>query len=126
MGQIRKKEAFGIIKGSLTDEEEEPISYCEENGIRSIRGARVYMSGEVYGKVDSEGWKQCHECGLIVPVFELKRESRLKDIIEPTNNPFDQGKNIVGLDNKNRKKQNKFEKLRKEIEKEKIRISNKN
>jgi hypothetical protein len=28
-------------------------------------------------------------------------------------------KNIVGLDNKNRKKENKFEKLRKDIEQEK-------
>jgi hypothetical protein len=32
---------------------------------------------------------------------------------------WDQGKNITGLGNKNRKKENKFEKLRKEIEKEK-------
>jgi hypothetical protein len=43
-------------------------------------------------KEDSERWKQCHECGHIVPIYELKRESRLKDIVEPSDNPFDQGK----------------------------------
>jgi ribosomal silencing factor RsfS len=55
----------------------------------------------------------------IVQFNLLKKESKLKYFVETSDNPFDQVKAIVGLDNKNRKKENKFEKLRKEIEKEK-------
>jgi hypothetical protein len=54
---------------------------------------------------------------LEVPIYEVKKESNLKGL-ENSDNPWDQGKNIVGLDNKNREIENKFEKLRKEIEKE--------
>ena len=53
-------------------------------------------------------------------IYLLKKESEIKDIVETSDNPFDQGRNVVGLDNKNCKKENKFEKLRKEIEQEKV------
>jgi hypothetical protein len=32
----------------------------------------------------------------------LKKESKLKDFVETSCNPFDRGKNIAGLDNKKR------------------------
>jgi hypothetical protein len=51
--------------------------------------------------------------------IRVKERVKTKGQCRPSDNPFDRGKNIVGLDNKNRKKENKFEKLRKEIEKEK-------
>jgi hypothetical protein len=70
-------------------------------------------------KRDYDDWRQCHICGLIVPRYELKKESKTKDIVEVTDNSWDQGKNIVGLGNKKHKKENKFEQRRKEIEKEK-------
>lgn len=52
-------------------------------------------------------------------IYLLKKESEIKDFVETSDNPSDQCRNVVGLDNKNRKKENKFEKLRKEIEQEK-------
>jgi hypothetical protein len=52
-------------------------------------------------------------------IYLLKKEPEIKDFVETSDNPFHQCRNVVGLDNKNRKKENKFEKLRKEIEKEK-------
>lgn len=44
------------------------------------------------GKIprDHELWKQCHECGTIVPVYEAKKESRLVDFVETSDNPFDE------------------------------------
>jgi len=48
-------------------------------------------------------------------IYLLKKESEIKDFVETSDNPFDQCRNVVGLDNKNRKKENKFEKLQKEI-----------
>ena len=51
-------------------------------------------------------------------IYLLKKEPEIKDFVETSDNPIHQCRNVLGLDNKNRKKENKFEKLRKEIEKE--------
>jgi len=48
----------------------------------------------------------------IISIFELKRESNLKDFVETSDNPFDSGQSMIGLGNKKSKKENKFEKLR--------------
>ena len=50
--------------------------------------------------VDHENWLQCHECGTIVPVYEIEKESRLKDVVEITDNPFDSGKDFLGVDSR--------------------------
>ena len=50
--------------------------------------------------VDHENWKQCHECGLIVPVYELEKESSIKDVVETTDNPFDIGTSFLGIDSR--------------------------
>jgi hypothetical protein len=48
---------------------------------------------------DNPLWKQCHECGLIVPVYELQKESQIKDVVETVENPFDIAKNeFLGID----------------------------
>jgi len=52
---------------------------------------------------DKENWKQCHNCGQIVPIYEAKKESKLQDFVETSDNPFDSGKSITGLGNKNPK-----------------------
>ena len=50
----------------------------------------------------------------------LKKESKLKDFVETSDNPFDRGKNIVGLDNKKRLTpiQKKIKRLKERIEQE--------
>jgi hypothetical protein len=63
---------------------------------------------------DHDLWKQCHECGQIVPIYEVKKESKLQDFIEISDNPFDQGKSIVGLGNKGKK--NKYQKMREKLQ----------
>ena len=45
-------------------------------------------------------WKQCHDCGEIVPIFESKKECKLQDFVEICDNPFDAGKSLIGLDSK--------------------------
>jgi hypothetical protein len=63
-------------------------------------------------------FRQCHICALILPIYETKKESKIKDTIETTRNPFEDSKNAITPVHDG-KKENKFEKLRKEIEKEK-------
>ena len=50
--------------------------------------------------VDHENWKQCNECGLIVPVYELEKESSIKDVVETTDNSFDIGTSFLGIDSR--------------------------
>jgi hypothetical protein len=98
---IRKKKV-----SILDDEDEEHISYCprcEKLGYLSVLKNRIYMPHElVGGKVpyDHDKWKQCHECGTIVPIYEVKKESRLVDFVETSDNPFDDENTIIGLGNR--------------------------
>lgn len=73
MGQIRRKQSFGVI-GSGSDDE--PISYCPEYQkyrVLSILRDRIYIPDEpIPHDKEKEKWKQCHICGLIVPIYENK------------------------------------------------------
>jgi hypothetical protein len=53
-------------------------------------------------------WQQCHDCGQLVPIYQVKKERKLLDFVETSSNPFDQGKSIIGLDNKATIKQRKL------------------
>lgn len=59
-------------------------------------------------------WKQCHDCGQLVPIYEAKKESMLQDFVETVDNPFEQGKSIVDLGNKGTK--NKYQKIRERLQ----------
>jgi hypothetical protein len=51
--------------------------------------------------VDHDQFRQCHQCGLIVPVYELEKEATIKDAISTTDDPFDIAKNeILGVDSR--------------------------
>jgi len=82
MGQIRRKQSFGVI-GSGSDDE--PISYCPEYQkywVLSILRDRIYIpDGAIPHDKEKEKWKQCHICGLIVPIYEAKIESKLHDAV---------------------------------------------
>jgi hypothetical protein len=41
--------------------------------------------------LDHDLWKQCHDCGLLVPIYEVKKEAKLQDFVEIAENPFEQG-----------------------------------
>lgn len=70
---------------------------------------------------DLDLWKQCHDCGTIVPIYEAKKESKLQDFVRTSSNPFDQGKSITGSGNKVIKTpfQEQRQKLKDRIEMEK-------
>jgi hypothetical protein len=96
---ITRRSRAGIVDFS-EDKEDEKISYCKnclEYGFSVPLKNRIYPNNEPV-PVDHENYKQCYECGLIVPVYELEKESKLQDVIEVTNNPFDQGKDFLGID----------------------------
>jgi hypothetical protein len=80
----------------------------------------VYPPGEPI-PLDYDLWKQCHNCGQEVPIYEAKKEGKLQDFVETTDNPFDQGKSITGIGNKVTKTpfKKQMQKLKDRIEQEK-------
>jgi hypothetical protein len=38
---------------------------------------------------DADRFRQCYHCGDIVPIYNVKYESRIEDFVEPIDNPFD-------------------------------------
>jgi hypothetical protein len=82
--------------------EEEDNYYCRhclEFGFKVRLRNRIYPEGEPIPP-DHENYRQCHECGLIVPVYELEKEASIKDVVEISDNPFDTGKSFLGIDSR--------------------------
>jgi hypothetical protein len=63
----------------------------------------------------------CHTCGTIYPAYELERQEQITAAAQTTENPFEEGRRITGLDNKTPKtrRQKELKKLKDRIEKEK-------
>ena len=49
---------------------------------------------------DHHQFKQCPQCGTIVPIYEVKHESKIQPFAEPVKNPFDIGTEILGTDSR--------------------------
>jgi hypothetical protein len=101
---MHRKSRLGIVDFSEDKEEEdEKISYCKEClkfGFSVPLKNRIYPNNEPI-PVDHENYRQCHECGTIVPVYELEKESSIKDVVETSDNPFDLAKNsFLGIDSR--------------------------
>jgi hypothetical protein len=103
MGQINKnKKEIRILH---IDDEEEVSRYCHhcmEYGFYNKLGPKIIIRGEK-PTPDHDKWCQCYSCGKVYARHETTPEERIKGIIPTIENPFDQGKNIVGLDNKKKK-----------------------
>ncbi len=108
---INRKSRLGIVDFS-EDKEDEKISYCKEclkYGFSVPLKNRIYLNEPI--PPDHESWKMCHECGLIVAVYEIEKEASIKDVVETVDNPFDIAKNsFLGIDSRKARKKNEKEK----------------
>lgn len=105
---INRRAKVGVVDFSDDEyREDEPKSFCKyclDYGFQVPLRNRIYPEGEPV-PADKDQWRQCHDCGTIYPVYELEKESQLKDIVETTDNPFDSGIEFLGIDSrKSRKK----------------------
>lgn len=88
--------------GALYKENKEAISYCPDcakGNHKQMMEERIYQPDPLTGKTvipgDANLWRQCHRCGLILPIYNLKREGRLKSELTIQQNPFDRGQTKV-------------------------------
>jgi hypothetical protein len=86
----------------INDNDDSKKSYCKhclEYGFKVPLRNRIYPNNEPI-PVDHDQWKQCHECGSIVSIYELEKEASIKDVVETVDNPFDIGTSFLGIDSR--------------------------
>lgn len=96
-----RRSRVGIIDFNDADDDEK-ISYCKnclKYGFHVPLRNRIYPDNEPI-PVDHSNFLQCHECGLIVPIYELERDSKIQDAVSVSDNPFNDGKSFLGIDSR--------------------------
>jgi len=106
MPETKKVNIFGHSKVAEKDrygdyDEQEDRQYCQsclQLGIRSKLMKRMYkVASNEDGKPklvpatipDADRFRQCYHCGDIVPIYNVKTESKIEDFVETIDNPFD-------------------------------------
>jgi hypothetical protein len=112
---IFRRSRYDIVDFSDDDNENDDsksyCKHCKKFGFKVPLKNRIYPYNEPI-PVDHDQWRQCHECGSIVPIYELEKEATIKDVVETIDNPFDTGKSFLGVDSrKARRKARKKEEL---------------
>ncbi|HEX7178149.1 MAG TPA: hypothetical protein VF220_00370 [Nitrososphaeraceae archaeon] len=102
MHRRSRAEIVDFTEDDYNDNDDSKISHCKhclEYGFKVPLKNRIYPDNEPI-PVDHDQFRQCHECGTIVPIYELEKEASIKDVVETVENPFDQGKDFLGIDNR--------------------------
>jgi hypothetical protein len=55
---------------------------------------RIYPKDQPFPP-DHKNWLQCHNCGEIFPIYEMRNEPVIKDFTEVIYNPFDVDREAV-------------------------------
>ena len=121
---ISRRKHSEIIDFSSDDfnDNEKIISYCKhclQYNLRVPLKNRIYPNNEPI-PVDHENWLQCHECGSVIPVYEIEKESSIKDVVETSDNPFDSGKEFLGIDSRKARKKKQRDKQFEDINDENL------
>lgn len=108
-----RRQRFGTVDFSEGhNHDNEIVSYCKhciKFGFQVRLKNRIYPDNQPI-PVDHENYRQCYECGSIVPIYELEKESSIKDVVETSDNPFDQGKEFLGIDSRKARKKKQRDK----------------
>jgi hypothetical protein len=97
-GGIRTPSGVSAIYGDGSDTQKEDISYCEHClvvGIKSKLHKRLWVFNtetkeiEQVAEPDRDKYMQCYNCGDIFPIYEIKKEAKISDFVETTDDPFD-------------------------------------
>jgi hypothetical protein len=80
--------------------DDEQVSYCAhclQYGFKVPLQNRIYPEGKPV-PADKDQWKMCLDCGNIYAVYELEKESQIKDVAETIQSPFDSVVDFLGID----------------------------
>jgi hypothetical protein len=99
---LHRRSRAEIVDFSSSSDDDETITYCKhclQFGFKVKLRNRIYPDNEPI-PVDHDNFLQCHECGAIVPIYELENEALIKDVVETVDNPFDIGTSFLGIDSR--------------------------
>ena len=65
--------------------------YCEQRGYKNVLGPKILGPQEPRPD-DYENFLQCAVCYEIIPLHETYQDATISDVIEKSENPFEQGK----------------------------------
>ena len=68
--------------------------FCEQRGYKNALGGKILMPGEVRPD-DYENFLQCAVCYEVIPLHETYQDATISDVIEKSENPFEQGKTVI-------------------------------
>ena len=87
----------GVV--DFSDDEEQEVRYCPkclEIGYQFKLGAKATLQGK-QPQSDDDLFMQCFECWALYPKYETKVEQSIEGFITTTENPFDDGKDVLGV-----------------------------
>ena len=98
---MHRRSRYEIIDSSSDDDNDSKshCKHCLKFGFSVPLKNRIYPNNEPI-PVDHDQWRQCHECGTVVPIYELEKEATIKDVVETVDNPFDSGIDFLGIDSR--------------------------
>jgi len=116
-------------EGDYTDDNDDTKkSYCKhclEYGFKVPLQNRIYQNEPIPPDDERSKWVQCHDCGLIVPIYELEKESQIKNVVDTLESPFELGSDFLGVDSrklgKKKRKQNEYDYIQDEQLKQELR-----
>lgn len=90
----------------FTEDEPEQVQYCKhclEFNVYSPLKDRIYPDGQEV-QPEKENWRMCYECGSVYAVYELEKQSKIKNAVETISSPLESGSEFLAVDFRNRKK----------------------
>jgi hypothetical protein len=73
--------------------------HCEEYGFHYKLGPKIKKKSEPRAP-DDEQWLSCYECGNTFGIHETHFESKIKDSVETTDNPFENESTFLSIDSR--------------------------
>lgn len=109
---IKRRERVEIVDFSDDEFRDDDVRYCPhclEYGFKEKLGPRIYPANEPKPN-DWENWTMCESCGSLYAVYELEKDSQIKNVVETIESPFELGSEFLPVDsrksrNKKRKEQ---------------------
>jgi len=87
---MRRKDFVGVIN-SVDVEDKMWCPRCIKRGHNSQLKEQVIIDPSKPLSPDYDQFKQCHRCGLIVPLYNVRHEGELYSDLDIVENPFDFG-----------------------------------
>lgn len=91
------------------DSDEGIIRYCPhclEYGFHYKLGHKIKKKGEPPAP-DDEQWLSCYECGNTFPLHQTFTDSKIKDSVETTDNPFNNETTFLSTDSRKEQRRKK-------------------